>query len=690
MLRPGWRYLAPPLVVWLVVMAGAAGGARWIRTDNSDELGRRFALRVTIAAQFVATYVDELVTRQRAQATQFLADPEVSEETFARAVAAFGYPAAVLLDGRGRLLQIVPASPALLGQDLTDRYAHLRDALRTDRPAVSAVVPAAAGGQPIVAFAVPFDTQRGRRVFSGGVEVRTSPLGAYLTHAIALEPARMYLVDEGGTVVGSNQGLAAVTQLYEREPNLSGELARATTGTFTGPDREWHFDSRPVDGTPWRLVATVPTDVLYEPVADAERDGAAAVTALGIVGLLAALAAAGGARNRARRRDSEYRFRGIFENSLVGMMIGEPTRGLVTRVNQAFCDLVGRDKADLLGVDWQELTHPDDRAACRELVGSVLDGTRHGFAVEKRYMHADGHEVPVLVHCTLVRDDRGRPVHFNTQVIDISERRRLENAQERSRAALAEHAAELERANRDLHSAQQRTADLVAMLSHDVRQPLGVINGYCGLLLEAWEYADDAEKRRDLTRIRTAGTTMLDLVEEILTLSELDNADVRPRQAPIRVEAAVAQALAGLYTEGRAPVAIDADGDLAVFADARHLQRILVNLLSNARKYGGDDVAVRAHRCGDRITIAVCDRGEGVPAEFVPHLFQRYARAERGVAPTRSGTGLGLYIAHRLAVANGGTLYYEPNEPRGSRFVVTLVAAEVPVRARLSVSPRSG
>jgi PAS domain S-box-containing protein len=690
LLRPGWRYLAPPLVVWLVVMLGAVGGALWVRADSRAELGHRFALRVSIAAQFVATYVDELVTRQRAQAVQFLADESVGEETFTRAVAAFGYPAAVLLDGRGRLLQVVPVSPALIGQNLTERYAHLHDALTTTRPTVSSVVPAASGGQPIVAFAVPFETRYGRRVFSGGVEVRSSPLGAYLTHAIAVEQARMYLVDGGGTVVGSNQDLAAVTELYEREPNLSGELARAAAGTFAGPDREWRYESRPVEGTPWRLVATVPTDVLYEPMVDATVGGAAAVTVLGIVGLVAALAAAAGVRNRARLHDSEARFRGIFDNSLVGMLISEPGTGLLTRVNQAFCDLVGYTADELLWVDWRDLTHPDDRARNDALVAAALAGTQRGFELEKRYLHADGHEVPVLLHCTLIRDDRGRPVHFTTQVVDIGERHRLEQEQERSRTALAEHARDLERANRDLHTAQQRTADLVAMLSHDVRQPLGVINGYCSLLLEAWEYADDTEKRRDLTRIRAAGTTMLQLVEEILTLSELDNADVRPRQAPIRVDAAVAQALAGLYAEHRAPVPVDADGGLAVFADARHLQRILVNLLSNARKYGGDDVEVHAHRRGDRIAIAVCDRGEGVPPEFVPHLFERYARAERGVAPTRSGTGLGLYIAHQLAVANGGALHFERNEPRGSRFVLTLVAAEVPVRARLSVSPRSG
>src|SRR5688572_17649216 len=101
LLRPGWRYLAAPLAGWLVVMLSAVGAASWMREDSRDELGRRFELRVSIAATFVSTYVEDLITRERAQATQFLADESVDEETFTRAVAAFGYPAAVLLDGRG-------------------------------------------------------------------------------------------------------------------------------------------------------------------------------------------------------------------------------------------------------------------------------------------------------------------------------------------------------------------------------------------------------------------------------------------------------------------------------------------------------------------------------------------------------------------------------------------------------------
>ena len=84
------------------------------------------------------------------------------------------------------MLHIAPANPDLIGVDLRERYPHIRTALTDNRPAVSAVVPSVAAGVPVVSFAVPFETTSGRRIFAGAVDIRSSPLGAYLPHAIAL------------------------------------------------------------------------------------------------------------------------------------------------------------------------------------------------------------------------------------------------------------------------------------------------------------------------------------------------------------------------------------------------------------------------------------------------------------------------------------------------------------------------
>jgi signal transduction histidine kinase len=107
-------------------------------------------------------------------------------------------------------------------------------------------------------------------------------------------------------------------------------------------------------------------------------------------------------------------------------------------------------------------------------------------------------------------------------------------------------------------------------------------------------------------------------------------------------------------------------------ADPTHLELILANLLGNAPKYGAPPVTVTVDDDREHVHIRVSDQGEGVPASFVPHLFDRFTRAETGVATTKTGTGLGLYLVRQLADASGIQIGYQPNKPRGSTFTLTL------------------
>jgi hypothetical protein len=194
--RAGWRFAAAPLAVWLLLTVVGATGALCLQQRARDAAAQRFAARVSLMREFVVSHVADLLVRERVQADAFLTDKTVSERDFVRSVGAFGYPAAVLLDQEGRVLQIVPQQPGLIGADLTGRYAHLRTAVVDGRPAVSRVVPSAARGKPVAAFAVPFDTPYGRRVFSGAVDVGHSGLSAYLSTAISLSGVRVQLVDD--------------------------------------------------------------------------------------------------------------------------------------------------------------------------------------------------------------------------------------------------------------------------------------------------------------------------------------------------------------------------------------------------------------------------------------------------------------------------------------------------------------
>jgi PAS domain S-box-containing protein len=670
--RAWWRFVAWPLVAWLALCAGLVSAVLWAQRSSERDLRQQFELRISIGADFVSRYIADLVERERTQAVQFLSAVTVDERTFSQSVAAFSYPAAVLLDEDGRLLQVVPGNPDLIGQDLAARYPHLRTAVREGRPAVSPVVPSAARGVPVVGFAVPFTTPSGRRVFSGAVEVATSPLGGYLRHAVDLPGTDVYLTDADGTVVGgSREALASPDTIAKRDPALAAALQRRPSGMLAG-DRV--YVSRAVQGSPWRLVATVPHGVLQRPVTGANASTTAAAVGLLALGALVVVLRARAARNRAALRATEKQFRDVFENSLVGMAI-TGTDGRVSRTNTALERMLGYRPGDLIGRSWTGLVQPDHRTAGTELIRRTCRGDIPGFTVTSGYLHTDGHTVWVDQSSTLMTGRDDRPDQLATQLIDVSEQRALQEAQQHHAEEVAARAAALARANEQLEAANQRIADLVAMLTHDVRQPIAMITGYCEILADGWDDQDDASRRHDLDRIAATATSMNGYVEEILTLTQVDADTLFSRPAVLDAEAAIADALTHLMPDQRRLVTAQAEAGLALRCDPRQLQQMLVNLVSNGLKYGIPPIVVRAASEGGEACIDVLDSGEGVPDEFVPHLFDRFSRAGTGSASAQKGTGLGLYIVRQLAHANGGTVTYRHRVPEGACFTIRLPAA---------------
>lgn len=660
--RPTWDgHLVVPLLVWLAAIAALAGGLAWEQGASERELRNRFELRASIGANFAANHAADQVARARRQAEHFLTGATVSEQRLAEVSAPFGYTAVVLLDDRGRLLQGVPANPELIGSDLTPRYDHLRTAVRDGVPAVSRVVPSAAMGVPLVAFATPFDTPYGRRVFSGGLPVQNSPLGSYLGHAIALPSSRAYLIDPDDKVVASDRPLT--TELSASDQPLAAALAGGASGGYRDNDQDWYFAARQVPGTPWRLVAAVPAPVLYAPTRDPRVWRGTMVGVVAVAGLLLVFGAARSRRNRWQLRESEQRFREVFEHSLIGMAITAPSRRML-RVNPALCTMLGYTEEQLLQRTLSELTHPDDRDVTAAAITAALAGRTTGFSAEKRYLHADGHAVYTSLTTTLLRDHAGAPLYFATQIIDITERKSFEVVQEATNAQLRE--------------AHQRVADLVAMLSHDVRQPLGVITGYTDVVTSDWDTLSDTRRRDFLARISAAARRMTVLVEDILLLTHLDAGTSQPRRAVVDVARVLDGAVGQLADDAGTITVTRAHGPLHAAVDPGHLQQMLLNLLGNATRYGDPPIDVTVTAAGDRVDVTVADHGEGIPAEFVPHLFERFTRASTGVAAAKPGTGLGLYIVEQLAHANRATVSYRPNQPSGARFTLRLAAAAQP------------
>lgn len=221
-----------------------------------------------------------------------------------------------------------------------------------------------------------------------------------------------------------------------------------------------------------------------------------------------------------------------------------------------------------------------------------------------------------------------------------------------------------------LTASSELTHELASELTHELNTPLAVIIGFTDLLERRWDELPDSQRRDLVHRIGAHARRVHRMLRRMLL-------DGTTPTHPVRTEPVELWevALTHLPDLGVSSVRIDCPRDLRVQADPAYLDEIVVNLVENAAKYGEPPITVSARQVGEVVELTVSDRGPGVPEDFVPHLFERYSRADE-TPHVGGGSGLGLHLVDKLTRACGGSVRYEANEPRGSRFVVTLPAGD--------------
>ena len=205
-------------------------------------------------------------------------------------------------------------------------------------------------------------------------------------------------------------------------------------------------------------------------------------------------------------------------------------------------------------------------------------------------------------------------------------------------------------------------ANFVAIAAHELRTPATSVYGVLATLLERDGQLDD-DVRRELLRVGVEqGERLRRLLEELLDLSRLDAREVRVKPKSLELARVLNEIVLEVLPKG-VTVELDVPKDLVAVADPLVLDRILSNLLINAMRYGAEPITLSAELGDKELRISVEDSGEGVSAEMLPGLFERFGRSDSA----NVGSGLGLAIARSYARAHGGDLVYEPGE-RGARF----------------------
>jgi PAS domain S-box-containing protein len=230
---------------------------------------------------------------------------------------------------------------------------------------------------------------------------------------------------------------------------------------------------------------------------------------------------------------------------------------------------------------------------------------------------------------------------------------------------------------REIESAARLKTEFLANFSHEIRTPLNGILGYCELLLREEGARLTPHGRRDLNVVKANAKTLLALINDILDLSKIEAGHVDVVKEGVGLAELIDECIATVreYLQGR-PVEITATiapEVTTVETDALKLRQILLNLLSNAAKFTqAGEIVIDVRRDDDALVVTVEDTGDGIPADQLPYIFDKFRQVDGSSTRKVGGTGLGLAIVRELCRVLGGTVTATSSIGRGSVFRVRL------------------
>jgi PAS domain S-box-containing protein len=369
-------------------------------------------------------------------------------------------------------------------------------------------------------------------------------------------------------------------------------------------------------------------------------------------------------------RASEERWRAMFETAPVGIATLDFEHRRYLTANERFQQMTGYTEAELRHRTTLEITHEGDRAATQERIDSGAAGVLQ----RKRYRRRDGNVVWADVTAFVVPATDSTPAFLGAVIVDITDRKRAEEALQQAEADLA-------RLNRVM-----LLGEMTASIAHEVNQPIAAVvtNANAGLRWLGAKKPDVDEVRQALGRIVRDGTRAGEVIGRIR-----EHVKKRPpRRDFLDIKEAIREVIALTQTETQRN-AIKLQSRLAedlpfVSADRVQLQQVMINLIINAVEAmagasdGPREITMVSGIDDTRdVFVEAQDTGPGLDPEKLDRLFQSFYTTKP------DGIGMGLAISRSIAEAHGGRLSATPNEPRGAVFRFTL-----PVEETLSDNPQ--
>ncbi len=383
-------------------------------------------------------------------------------------------------------------------------------------------------------------------------------------------------------------------------------------------------------------------------------------------------------------RESEEKYRTIFENSVFAVMIADEQERLVSW-NKFTEKLLGMD-AESLYLKPVKSLYPDEewvKIRSHKVRQKCLDAP-----LESRMIKKDGQVIDVDISLTVLRNSEGKIINSVAIFNNITERKRSEQVsiQAKKEAEQANHKLKqaLEHANmltREAKVANSVKSEFLANMSHEIRTPM---NGIVGMLTLALNKEREEKIREYLTIAKKCADNLLKLINDILDISKVEAGKLNVEVIDCNVDEVLS-----IINSSMRPSALEkginfdvvlmTDVPEQIKTDPTRLNQCLINLIGNAVKFtetGGVTIEVSLEEMGDKpfIRFDIVDTGIGVPVDKQKIIFDKFVQADSSTTRKHGGTGLGLAITKQLAEFLGGGLTLTSEPGKGSTFSLIIAA----------------
>jgi PAS domain S-box-containing protein len=343
--------------------------------------------------------------------------------------------------------------------------------------------------------------------------------------------------------------------------------------------------------------------------------------------------------------------------------------GTIAYCNRRFADLVGRPLGRLMGVAFRDFIPADEQALYESLLQQGRAGAGQG---EAHLQKADGGLVPVFLTFNALPPDCGAAV--GVLVTDLTTQR---------------HHEKLNAALEALKETDHRKDEFLAMLAHELRNPLSpILNAALVLRLHSnrnrLHRIENSVVHQSASIIERQVGQLVRIVDELLEVSRITTGRIQLHQERIAVAIVVENAVAtvrALIDQRKHELTVSLPMQaIWLNADAARLEQVVVNLLTNAAKYTdqGGHIWLTLQQEGEEAVLRLRDTGVGIAPEILPRIFDLFTQAERSLDRSQGGLGIGLALVQRLVEMHGGTVAASSALGQGSEFVVRLPVVPPP------------